>query len=122
MVAIKTETVWIGRIHVRPRAGNEMLQGAIGAVIPLVALASTDSEFRAMAIAAAGVMEFDVVEIKDVRQWNRERSHLHLDRIVLAVVRIPAGSHANGARNKWRDVGSQSGQRRPGKTTASYYC
>jgi len=69
-----THTPWIGLVEVRPREGNDLLQGAIGALVSVIALAQNAQEFLRSARAAANAMEFDVISIENVEPWVVRKS------------------------------------------------
>jgi hypothetical protein len=57
---------WIGLAHVTPREGNDMLQGAAGAFVPVLAWVRHKDEFSIKAISYLSMYEFDVLEIEDI--------------------------------------------------------
>ena len=65
----KTE-VWIGLAHVKPREGNDALEGAIGAFVPVLALAAGVEEFVSRATTFLSGLRFDVIEMDDIQLFN----------------------------------------------------
>jgi hypothetical protein len=70
---------WIGRAHVRPRPGNEMLGSVTGAIVNALALASNRHEYIERVTARLESYDLNVVEIEDVEPcealWEREIVH-----------------------------------------------
>jgi len=62
--------VWIGLAHVRPQSSNDLLEGALGAFVPAVALAANVEDFTGMATTALRALGFDVIEVDDIEQWT----------------------------------------------------
>jgi hypothetical protein len=59
---------WAGIAEVVPRRGNDLLGAATGAHVAAVGLARSESEFRSALIRAMSALDFEVVEVDDVRQ------------------------------------------------------
>jgi hypothetical protein len=51
-----------------PRAGNTMLGSASGAYVPLVGVAQSELAFRVGVDRVMGALDFEVVELDEVRQ------------------------------------------------------
>jgi hypothetical protein len=82
---MKSTEVWIGRIDVKPRPGNEALGSAKGAIVNVVALASDDGSYIEAVKTAMEEYEFDVVRCEDIAQlndWRKENKvHRELERL-----------------------------------------
>jgi hypothetical protein len=61
---------WIGLAHVKPWPGNNMLEGAIGAFVNVLALAVDTSDFISVATDRLNDYEFYVVGIEDVQVFE----------------------------------------------------
>ncbi len=67
--------VWIGLAHAIPRPTNDLLDGALGAYVNAVAIASSEHEFCNRIEDALNAWQFDVVKISDVERFGeRERA------------------------------------------------
>jgi hypothetical protein len=65
--------IWIGCAHVKPRPGNDLLDGSRGAFINSVGLAENEQDFASALIDVLDEYDFDVVEVKDIDTLrNRE--------------------------------------------------
>lgn len=67
--------IWIGTLHVTPKSGNDLLEGAIGAFVPILAFADSEQDFASKAQALMQAYEFNVLEILDVELFNERRKH-----------------------------------------------
>lgn len=65
----KTKQCWIGLAHVRPKEGNNSLEGALGAFVPILALAYDIDDFVAITTMRLESYDFDVIEIEDVEPF-----------------------------------------------------
>ena len=62
-----TECVyWAGVAEVVPRYGNNLLEGAEGAYVGVIGMASSAPEFFSKANAAFAAMDFDMLDLADV--------------------------------------------------------
>ncbi len=57
---------WIGLAHVKPKLGNNLLEGAIGAFVPILALADGIDNFLSITKKWLESYDFDVIEIEDI--------------------------------------------------------
>ncbi len=60
---------WIGLAHVKPKVGNNLLEGALGAFVPILALAYGIDDYVAMTTIRLESYDFDVIEIKDIEPF-----------------------------------------------------
>jgi len=58
--------VWIGLAHVKPNPGNDLLDGARGAFVPVLALASCVEEFTSKVMGLLRKYNFRIPEIEDI--------------------------------------------------------
>jgi len=75
--AMKSTEVWIGRFDVKPRLGNDALGAAKGAIVNVVALATSDDGFLQMVKSAMNEYEFDTLHYDDVTplvEWRRNNT------------------------------------------------
>ena len=73
---------WIGLAHIRPRPGNDLLGPAIGAFVPVVALAEDENDFASKAAELLSSLEFDVPEIQDIEPFQKRILHYAVDRAI----------------------------------------
>jgi hypothetical protein len=66
----KMRQCWIGLAHVKPRAGNNLLNGAIGAFVPILAIAKGINDFISIATNWMESYDFDVIEIQDIEMFR----------------------------------------------------
>jgi hypothetical protein len=71
--------VWIGLAHVRPRQGNDLLEGELGAFVPSVGLAENEQEFASAVAWLLNKLEFDVVEVEDIETLTKRESSFSVD-------------------------------------------
>ena len=74
---MKSTEVWIGRFDVKPRLGNDALGAAKGAIVNVVALATSDDGFLQMVKSAMNEYEFDTLHYDDVTplvEWRRNNT------------------------------------------------
>ncbi len=69
-----TRQCWIGLAHVRPKVGNNMLEGALGAFVPILALADGIDEFVSITTMRLESYDFDVIEIEDIELFEERLS------------------------------------------------
>jgi hypothetical protein len=69
-------TFWTGIVHVSPRPGNDLLKGDLGAVVPVVGLADSESQFLSSLTGLFDKWQFDVVEIKDIEHCEEVESRI----------------------------------------------
>ena len=74
MVSVPITHIWIGTAHVTPRPGNDLLEGAAGAFVPIVALAEDMTEFVSMITTLLDSYEFEVVEVEDIQRFEERLS------------------------------------------------
>ncbi len=79
---------WIGLAHVRPRQENELLEGAIGAFVPIVALAMGIDDFISMATTLVNSYGFDVVVIEDIQPLEERLKNSEVEE---GVIRLAEG-------------------------------
>jgi len=63
---IKKE-IWIGLAHVKPKQGNDALQGAKGAFAPILSMATDVNSFISTATSFLNAHGFEVIEMEDVQ-------------------------------------------------------
>jgi hypothetical protein len=78
---------WIGLAHVRPLPGNDLLEGAIGAFVTVVALARSEDDFVSQASYKLQSYEFEIVEIEDIEPWKVRIEHFPVDEHIQGLVR-----------------------------------
>jgi hypothetical protein len=61
---------WIGLAHVRPKVGNNLLEGARGAFVPILALADGIDDFVAITTTRLEAYDFEVIEIEDIEPFK----------------------------------------------------
>lgn len=61
---------WAGTVEVIPNRGNDLLGEATGAYVAAIGLARSESEFRFALKRAMGALDFEVIDIDDVRQFG----------------------------------------------------
>jgi hypothetical protein len=70
------DALWVGLVHVTPRAGADLLEGASGGFTNVVALAAGETAFRIRLGIHFASLGFDVVEVDDVELLaDRQRTH-----------------------------------------------
>jgi hypothetical protein len=77
---------WIGLAHVRPQRGNDVLQGAMGAFVAVVALANSEDEFVNQVVKKLNSYDFDVIEIKDIELFRKRSESFNVDQEVSSLV------------------------------------
>lgn len=75
--------VWIGLAHVKPKLGNDLLDGARGAFVPVLALASNVNEFTSRAMSLLRKYDFHVVEIEDIEPLKIRLAHSAIDNAIV---------------------------------------
>ena len=63
---MKSTEVWIGRFDVKPRPGNDALGAAKGAIVNVIAVATSGDSFIQMVKSAMSEHEFDTLHYEDV--------------------------------------------------------
>lgn len=63
---MSTRQVWFGRVDVIPDEGNDVLDGARGAVVNVVALASSEADYLALVRSTMSEYGFTVVHHEEV--------------------------------------------------------
>jgi hypothetical protein len=71
--------VWIGLAHVQPKQGNELLEGAKGAFVPVLGLASTLTEFSDALIILLESYSFNVLEVEDIELYADRIKSFNID-------------------------------------------
>ena len=61
---------WAATAEVEPRQGNSLLGAASGAYVAVVGLAQSESEFRSALRRAIEALDFELVDVDDLRQFN----------------------------------------------------
>ena len=75
--------IWIGLAHVRPDPGNDSLEGAIGAFVPVLALAEDERDYVNKVTATLQRYEFSVIEIDDIELFEKRKEHSDLDQKII---------------------------------------
>ncbi len=72
--------------HVIPQVGNDLLDGAAGAFVPIVGLASDEHEFASDIATLLVTYGFDVSAVEDIELLERRRAHsaVEEDIVILA--------------------------------------
>jgi peptidase E len=78
---------WIGLAHVKPTRSNDLLEGAIGAFVPVVALSVTQEDFVSQVTSALQSWGFTVVELEDIEPWRSRIRRFPVDEHVQGLVR-----------------------------------
>ena len=76
---------WIGLARVEPRTQNTALGSAAGAVTPVVALAYSQDDFVAKAVAMLNACEFDVIEIDDIETFAKRLGRYNVARSIVTL-------------------------------------
>ena len=106
----KEAEVWIGLVGVKPVADCDLLDGAAGAYVNMLAWANCATELRAKATDACGDYKLEVTEFDDVEPFSlRVRQHevakelLDLAKEVEATRNVRFGTfHLWDAEQEWR--------------------
>lgn len=61
---------WAGTAEVVPHRGNDLLGAATGAYVAAIGLARSESDFRSALERAMGALDFEVIEVEDVRRFG----------------------------------------------------
>lgn len=65
--------VWIGMVQVEPHEGNNVLEGAVGAFVNVLAIAEDETEWRERTRGALEEIGLDLKTAEDVEPfWARE--------------------------------------------------
>ncbi len=84
-----TNTVWVGLVGVRPRPGNDALEGARGAFVRFLALAAGADDYVRQLHEALDEFQFEFDEVSDVEPYSvfseREEAAGELDRVARKV-------------------------------------
>ena len=70
---------WVATAEVLPLTGNALLGSASGAYVPVVGIAVSENEFRVGVGRAMTALEFDLVELAEVRQLKSSSDVAGLD-------------------------------------------
>lgn len=73
------ESIWIGLPHVRPNQGNTLLDGAVGAYVPTLALASSIEDYVDKVTTFLDEYGFCVLEILDVELFDERMKRCEVD-------------------------------------------
>jgi hypothetical protein len=73
---------WTGTAEVTPKPGNSLLGEALGAYVPVVGLAHSAPEFRSKIAHAMGALDFNLVDLQDIRQLRSEAENNELDAVL----------------------------------------
>ena len=76
---MKSTDIWIGRFDVMPSPGNDALGVARGAIVNVVALATSGDSFIQMVKAAMNDYEFDTLRYDDVARLSDWTKNNRLD-------------------------------------------
>lgn len=82
-----SKRTWIGLAHVKPRQGNDLLDGAAGAFVPVVALADNETVFASSAATLLNAYKFDVITIEDIEMLDRRRQHNVVENAVVELAK-----------------------------------
>ena len=75
----KQKEIWIGLVHVKARKGNDSLDGADGAFVPMLALALSSGDFVSMSTIQLNSYDFDVIEVEDIERYEDRLKHFEVD-------------------------------------------
>ena len=75
----KTLQCWIGLAHVRPKEDNNLLEGAIGAFVPTIALAGSFDTFVSIMTKELESYDFEVIEIEDIKPFKDRLNNSDVD-------------------------------------------
>ena len=82
---------WIGMAHVRPREGNELLDGALGAFVQVLALAENEDDFIKQGADLFSEYEFDVLEWVHVQNFEERKASSDVEKsLVMHAMQLSA--------------------------------
>lgn len=70
---------WIGLAHVKPRIGNDLLEGAAGAFVPVVAIAEDFDRFLSVVYNYLHKYQFEIIGVEDVELFREREEHDTVD-------------------------------------------
>jgi hypothetical protein len=73
----------VGLLHVRPRAGGDLLEGDAGAFTNAVAVAPDETAFRIRVALFFANLGFDVLEIDDLERLADRQETYHVPQAIL---------------------------------------
>lgn len=84
--------LWVGLVHVKPRTGRDLLEGASGAYTTAVCLASDAGGFRIRVGIFFANLGFEVLEVDDLEPLTERRATHDVPQAIL-----DAGTHAEAS-------------------------
>ena len=78
--------VWIGLAHVKPRPGNDLLDGAIGAFVPSLALAENEEDYASKVTALLSEYGFHVLDLDDIERFEERLKRFPVHEDIVALV------------------------------------
>jgi hypothetical protein len=67
-------TVWVGVAHVKPKPGNQLLEGSPGAFVNGVTLATSEADFTQQLTRELETLNFETIEVFDVETLGERSS------------------------------------------------
>jgi len=83
----KEKEIWIGLAHVKPKQGNEALQGARGAFVPILSMATDSDHFISTATSFLNAHGFEVIEMEDVQLFEERCKNADVDEELMTLVK-----------------------------------
>jgi hypothetical protein len=80
--ATSQDSTWTATAEVVPRAGNALLGSATGAYVPVVGIARSEQEFRVGVDRAMGALDFELIDLEEVRQLRSSSDIAGLDEVL----------------------------------------
>jgi hypothetical protein len=77
-----TEFKWVATAEVVPLMGNALLGSASGAYVPVVGIADSEHTFRFGVDRAMAALEFEVINLAEVRQLQSSSDLAGLDELL----------------------------------------
>lgn len=81
----KIKQKWIGLAHVKPKTGNNLLQGALGAFVPILALTTEIDDFVALTTTYLESFGFEVLEIEDIELFKDRLRNSDVEDVIIAL-------------------------------------
>ncbi len=79
------KSVWVGLLHVRPSDGNTSLNGAMGAYVQTLAMASDANDYTEKVVTFSETCDFRIIEIMDVEPLTELRNRSNADADLIAL-------------------------------------
>src|SRR5262249_49547102 len=79
--------IWIGLAHVRSVRSPDLLEGALGAFVPVVGLSENQENFVSQVFSVLEPMGLYILEIKDIDKWENRISRFPVAEHIQNLVR-----------------------------------